>query len=213
MRYSPRVPIALLAVVLAGCSHVSPPPTTAASPDQVLSPEDFDHALLAAAILEESNRVRTANGVPALAHVPALDAAADEQAVYLTLAMRTEHDNPMPGEHTAAERAARAGVRGKAVAENAVMMRTQRPAGVPGRGDTYASYAAFLLRGWMNSPGHRANLLNPDFKLTGCAARLGHGILTGDLRVYATQVFVTPLAPKVEPPASKMDIYGIPTGR
>jgi uncharacterized protein YkwD len=202
-----------MAGLLAGCSHVSPPAPLAGSPDQILSPESFDHTLLARAIFEESNRVRADHGVPALTQVPALDAAADEQAVYLTLAMRAEHDNPMPGEHTATERVARAGVRGLSVAENAVMMRVQRAAGAPGRDDTYLSYAAFLLRGWMNSPGHRANLLNPAFRLTGCAARLGHGILSSDLRVYATQVFVAPPAPKAEPPATKYEVRGIPPGR
>jgi uncharacterized protein YkwD len=38
--------------------------------------------------------------------------------------------------------------------------------------------------GWMNSEGHRANILNPDFRLMGIGARKGH-----DGRWYVAQVF------------------------
>jgi uncharacterized protein YkwD len=33
---------------------------------------------------------------------------------------------------------------------------------------TYYDYAKTVVDGWMNSPGHRANILNPDFKYLGC---------------------------------------------
>ncbi|HEX5088863.1 MAG TPA: CAP domain-containing protein [Nocardioides sp.] len=38
--------------------------------------------------------------------------------------------------------------------------------------------------GWMNSEGHRANILNPSFRLMGIGARKGH-----DGRWYVAQVF------------------------
>jgi uncharacterized protein YkwD len=38
--------------------------------------------------------------------------------------------------------------------------------------------------GWMNSEGHRANILNPDFRLMGIGARKGH-----NGRWYVAQVF------------------------
>jgi uncharacterized protein YkwD len=41
-----------------------------------------------------------------------------------------------------------------------------------------------VVRGWMHSPGHRANILRPQFRLMGLAARRG-----GDGRWYAAQVF------------------------
>jgi uncharacterized protein YkwD len=40
-----------------------------------------------------------------------------------------------------------------------------------------------LVKGWMKSPGHRANLLNPNFK------RLGIGIIVSKNYCYATQIF------------------------
>jgi len=126
-----------------------------------MTPEDFDHGLLARAIFEESNRVRAEHGVPALAREPALDAAADEQASYLVLAMKAQHSNPFPGAHTVRERVERAGLQGGIVAENALWIPLLRSAGSPNRYYSYSEYAAFLLAGWMNSPGHRANLLRP----------------------------------------------------
>ena len=38
--------------------------------------------------------------------------------------------------------------------------------------------------GWMNSEGHRANILNPSFRLMGIGARKGH-----NGRWYVAQVF------------------------
>ncbi|QMW00661.1 CAP domain-containing protein [Spirosoma foliorum] len=37
---------------------------------------------------------------------------------------------------------------------------------------TYASYARYAVKQWINSPHHRANLLNPLFTHVGCAGRL-----------------------------------------
>jgi len=45
-----------------------------------------------------------------------------------------------------------------------------------------------LLEGWMDSPGHRANILRPDF------TRLGVGVYATEDDVWATQVFSRPLA-------------------
>jgi uncharacterized protein YkwD len=164
--------------------------------DRVITLRNFDRALLARAIFDESNRVRAAHGVPLMAHEPALDAAADEQAAHMALVLRAEHGNPIPGEHDVTERVARAGLSGALVAENALMMPARRPAGAVDRDYTYAAYAAFLVDAWMDSPGHRANLLNPDFRFLGCAAQLAHGVLPGDQRVFAVQVFFAPYPDK-----------------
>lgn len=42
----------------------------------------------------------------------------------------------------------------------------------PYRPYTYASYARYAVLQWLNSPHHRANLLNPLFTHVGCAVRL-----------------------------------------
>ena len=35
---------------------------------------------------------------------------------------------------------------------------------------SYYEYAKIVVEGWMNSPGHRANILNPDFEYLGCGS-------------------------------------------
>jgi len=184
-----------LAALLAGCAHAPPAAVAGGGGDaalgQVVSPDNPDRALLATAIFMETNRARLANRVPPLGRLPELDSAADEQALHMALSLHTEHSNPMPGEQTPADRVARAGFRAKRVAENAIMW----PAHPPGEPDraayTYSALAAAIVQGWMDSPGHRANLLNPAFTYLGCAARFARTGL-GYPRVFATQVFALP---------------------
>lgn len=42
-----------------------------------------------------------------------------------------------------------------------------------------------VVTAWMNSPGHRANILNPDFK------QLGVGVVYKDGLYYWVQMFIT----------------------
>jgi len=48
----------------------------------------------------------------------------------------------------------------------------------------YGTGKSVVNDGWMNSEGHRANILNPSFRLMGIGARKGH-----DGRWYVAQVF------------------------
>jgi len=48
----------------------------------------------------------------------------------------------------------------------------------------YPSGTSVVNNGWMNSEGHRANILSPSFTLLGIGARKGH-----DGRWYVAQVF------------------------
>lgn len=48
----------------------------------------------------------------------------------------------------------------------------------------YSGRTAYqLVRGWMRSPGHRRNLMNPDYK------KIGIGIVSRKGYIYATQIF------------------------
>lgn len=47
--------------------------------------------------------------------------------------------------------------------------------------------ASEIVVGWMNSPGHRANILDPQY------THLGVGVVLVDTRLYATQNFATPI--------------------
>jgi uncharacterized protein YkwD len=191
------VAAALAVALLAGCTHAPPTAATPAAPtaaaaDLVIPLGNFDPALLARAIFRETNRVRAAHGVASLAPLASLDTAADQQATYMALALRAQHDNPIPFEHDVLDRVTHLGLHPTHVAENAIMMPAQRPPGEPIRDYTYTEMAARLVEGWMNSPGHRVNLLDPRVTHLGCAARLAHGIGQGDQRIFAVQVFFLP---------------------
>ena len=88
------------------------------------------------------------------------------------------------------DRVAKEGLDTGRVGENVIMMSALRPDGAPPRGYTYAEYAALLVDAWMNSPPHRANILNPSFTYLGCAAQLGKGVRNGNDEIYADQVFL-----------------------
>lgn len=185
------LPSGLMLLLLTGCQHASPPAAgglDASLTSQEINLANFDHTLLARAVFEETNRVRVAHAVPALNPMPELDEAADYQASYLALQLRLDHRNPFPGEHTPTERVTHNGIHPEAVGENAEMQPALKPADTGNRNYTYGEFAAFLVDGWMNSPQHRAILLDPTVTNLGCAARLSHGA-SGEELVFATQVF------------------------
>jgi uncharacterized protein YkwD len=63
------------------------------------------------------------------------------------------------------------------------------PARAAGENIAYGNVSADqMMAMWMNSPGHRANILNPSFTRIGVAA-----VRTTSGRWWATQDFVTPL--------------------
>jgi uncharacterized protein YkwD len=66
--------------------------------------------------------------------------------------------------------------------------RVMRDCGLSSAGENVAygfpSGRSVVNDGWMNSEGHRANILNPQFRLMGIGARKGH-----DGRWYVAQVF------------------------
>ncbi|HEY5079372.1 MAG TPA: CAP domain-containing protein [Opitutaceae bacterium] len=182
---------ALAAALLASCAHAPSPPGEYAAFDRAVSLDDPDTATLATAIFAETNRVRAENGVSPLRRVGQLDTASDEQALHMALTLHLEHSNPLPGEETAAARVTRTGFQAAHVAENAVMW-PARPPVSSGRGAyTYAQLAAALVESWMNSPGHRLNLLDPGSTCVGCAARFARNGL-GETMVFATQEFALP---------------------
>jgi hypothetical protein len=55
-------------------------------------------------------------------------------------------------------------------------------------GAVFSALAQVFVREWLESPGHRVNLLNRDMTLLGCAARLAR-VPVGPPRVFAVQVF------------------------
>jgi uncharacterized protein YkwD len=154
-----------------------------------IDPLDFDPALLAKEILRASNAARAQNGVRVLKPRRELDAAADDQAAMMALMLFSGHGNPLRDQRDPYSRVERRGLRPQEVGENAASVPLRDPA--TGRARTYAGQADAVVAAWMNSPGHRANLLKRSFRNLGCAARIAL-VPIGQPMVFATQVFCTP---------------------
>ena len=119
-----------------------------------------------------TNAARAREGLSPLQPNESLMQSAQEYAVVLAPGDCFAHDcPPTPSQK---ERIAQAGYGGwKRIGENIAA------------GDRTAE---FIVSGWMDSPGHRANILKPEF------TEIGVGVANGDgkYRVYWVQMFATP---------------------
>ena len=102
-------------------------------------------------LFDAANRERAAQGLASLKWSAALASAARTHAQKMAQANRLEHQ--FPGEMDLGTRVRLAGVRFRAVAENVA----QGPS------------AASIHSQWMNSPPHRANVLDPELDSIGIA--------------------------------------------
>ena len=126
-----------------------------------------DLARTAAEVVALTNTERARAGLPALAVDPLLTAAA--QAHSTDMVARAFYSHTSPDGSQPWDRAAAAGSRRRTIGENIAC--GQRS-------------AAEVVEGWMNSPGHRANILKPDFTHIGIGFAGG-----GQNGTYWTQLF------------------------
>lgn len=175
----------------------------------------FRPDVAARAIFEESNRQRAAAGLPKLAPLAGAQTAAWWQTQHMAQAGAISHVNPSdPSRRTLEDRIRSAGITFRFIAENvavnfAINYEARRPV-YPRRGPegemlfsytgdgpplpphTYATFARAIVSQWMNSAGHRQNLLSREAKYLGCAALPGRRDQHGGLgSIYGAQVFVT----------------------
>ncbi|MGW1626072.1 CAP domain-containing protein, partial [Streptomyces sp. NPDC002172] len=120
-----------------------------------------------AEVVDLTNQERTRAGLRPLAADPQLAAAA--QAYSTDMATRDFYSHTSPEGTQPWDRAAAAGSRRRTIGENIAC--GQRS-------------AAEVVEGWMNSPGHRANILKPDFTHIGTGFAGG-----GRAGTYWTQLF------------------------
>ncbi|MET7287585.1 CAP domain-containing protein [Streptomyces sp. NPDC005573] len=131
----------------------SPAPPRASSAPVTVSVE----AVAAAEVLNLVNDQRAKAGCSAVSANSALSALAASFSA--DMAARGFFDHTDPDGHSPWDRAAKAGITGLG-GENIA------------RGQTDA---AAVMQAWMNSPGHRANILNCDFKTLGVGVHFGPG--------------------------------------
>ncbi|MBK3579847.1 TerD family protein, partial [Streptomyces sp. MBT65] len=124
-------------------------------------------ARTAAEVVELTNAERARAGLRALAVDPSLAAAA--QAHSTDMVARAFYSHTSPDGSQPWDRAAAAGSRRRTIGEN-IACGQRSPAQV--------------VEGWMNSPGHRANILKPAFTHIGIGFAGG-----GQMGTYWTQLF------------------------
>ena len=130
-----------------------------------LTPGDL--ARTAAEVVDLTNRQRAGAGLPPLTTDPLLTTAA--QAHSADMVARVFYSHTSPEGRQPWDRAADAGARRHSIGEN-IACGQRSPAEV--------------VDGWMNSPGHRANILKPDFTHIGIGFAGG-----GPAGTYWTQLF------------------------
>jgi uncharacterized protein YkwD len=189
-------------------------PRAAPTENSLIDPVHFRGDVAARAIFEETNRQRVAAGLPALAPLPAAQTAAQWQAQFMAQTGMVSHVNTIdPNRRNLEDRARAAGIAYRFVAENAAMnfavayephrpfFTRPGPAGAPLFSysihgpplafHTYAGLARAVVAQWLNSPGHRRNLLSREPSYLGCAAAPGARDVSHGLgNIYCAQVFV-----------------------
>ena len=185
--------------------------------DDVRAEIDFDHidqALLAAAVFHETNLRRVENDLQPLAYRPVLREAARVQARAMVRLGKVSHSHPDEVLRTPTDRLRHLGLEGRFSAENVAMVFGIRyesgeqvypreidgvsvfslePGGEPIQPHSYRSFAKMLLDSWMDSPGHRKNILSPHPEMLGTACLHDRSALGMD-RFFCAQVFYAPFS-------------------
>jgi uncharacterized protein YkwD len=172
----------------------------------------FDRQLMARAIFHETNRIREQLGLRPFRVFPKLDEAADLEAAVGRVYQPPSHTNPFPMIGTPMERVKFVGLKPGQVAENiallpihdiglnfsvGVTVREGRRQFVHSetheelKPSTYRKFAATVVQGWMESPPHRANIVNPALHYLGCSAQPTTSLL-GVEQLFCVQVFFSP---------------------
>lgn len=144
---------------------------------QTFSTTDPDYQLLNAAVFYLTNVERTNRGVSALPHHELLEVAAYNHSMKMATTGFFSHTNTVDKSRASTEdRGHLAGIANPKFAENIAY-------NYPDVGSTYLQVATKLIDQWMNSPGHRSNILSTEGK------QMGAGTYYYSGKIYGTQVF------------------------
>lgn len=148
---------------------------------RVMDHAKMDVGLLNAAIFFATNAEREKQKLPIFQTSRALTACAYEHSRDMALENFFSHENPNdPSKRTAWQRMEAKGLKSGERAENIAMRTTN--------GLTYLAFADEMVKLWMNSPGHRVNILNRNLLFLGCGT---HACTCPKFHVYATQNFAS----------------------
>jgi uncharacterized protein YkwD len=155
----------------------SPRDATAADEDES-APRIFSRRIreiesLEQQCLDEVNRVRRARHLLPLELYEGLLPVARDYSRRMAEEHFFSHNDP--DGRTVRERVGEADIKWRMVGENLAYS------------NGYINPVAASLHGWMESPGHRANILDPDYRLTAIGAWIG-----ADGTVFFTEIFLKP---------------------
>ncbi|MBC6367842.1 CAP domain-containing protein [Algoriphagus sp. AK58] len=160
---------------------------------QAIDFKKVDYSLLQAAIFFFTNEERIKAGLPSLRHSKESQLAANGHAQDMVSHNFFSHTSPIRFRRTLRDRLNRQGTNPKYIGENIISLhgiqyqegkkigkptvpgefnylQTSRKESIPPH--TYYSFAQKVVQLWMNSPGHRQNILNPLFTHLGCGAQV-----------------------------------------
>jgi uncharacterized protein YkwD len=160
-------------------SH-APLPGNLPVPGNVITPSPLQEVLNRESIIDLTNKSRGLNGLPALDENPLLNAIAETRTRDMFEKQYFAHVSPTGDQ--ASDVAQRIGYQYKIIAENLAS----------GRFLTNQK----VIDGWMQSPGHRKNLLSTEVKELGAA--IVKGTMSGQETWISVQIFGLP-----SPPASQ----------
>jgi uncharacterized protein YkwD len=161
----------LLGVVPAA-TPAAPPPTIAVGVPA-----------LEARVVALTNLERQKRGLPPLVPDETLRASALAHSEEMIRLGYFAHESPTPGLRTVSDRALRAGCPDLEVGENIAFY----------QGFTVDTAARRVVDDWMNSPGHRANILRPSYTSIGLGIASGHGKIMISQEFAARHLSLDPL--------------------
>jgi len=129
---------------------------------QKITASKFNYRLMDAALFFRTNEERIRYNLPEFYYSIALEKAALGHSIDMVQQNFYSHQSPIPGKTDMSDRLKRVGVDFMACAENIYDFNDEDP--------TYWSLASKLVEGWMNSSGHRRNILNSSYRYLGCGA-------------------------------------------
>lgn len=133
----------------------------------------FEYQAMMNEIVRLSNEQRQANGIPPVTAHITLEQAATAHSTEMAKLSYFSHNSPTEGRETPHQRIMSTGSNARRTGENIATF----------TGHPEASIASKSVIGWMNSPPHRKNLLDPSF------THMGIGVARTGLTFYVTQNF------------------------
>jgi uncharacterized protein YkwD len=155
----------------------------------LIDPQNINFILISSLVHEEVNRVRISNNLQELKENIILNKAANDQNNYVNKLGDLSHTQQSGSKQTLTDRIQYYGGGFQAMAENLIyegfIIRTINGTRQEIITPSYEEMARKMVVNWMNSPGHRKNLLGPKYDRVGTAVAYNNELKA----VFATQVF------------------------